>query len=185
MINSIVFLLVYLLAIPMGIFSATAPHSTGDRIMTLTLFVLYSLRPSGWQMLRRVCSNRIWASRSDCRAPMRSTQSAPWLWGLHPPSGAPHTLYDYASLAYISRQMRAGMLEVVRQDYIPHSQSQRLQPRASIWVHALRNSFFPIITLFASLLPALIAAVSSSNTFSTFPEWVNSPSTVCFRVSTT
>ncbi|ADG67238.1 binding-protein-dependent transport systems inner membrane component [Planctopirus limnophila DSM 3776] len=175
MINSIVFLLVYLLAIPMGIFSATAPHSTGDRIMTLTLFVLYSL-PSFWvaEMLRLgvLESNAAW------NAAMLSQDAQEWMFnypisGLHDVNADRFSLFQwlwdytlhlvlpilcmtYASLAYISRQMRAGMLEVVRQDYIRTAKAKGCSPARVIWVHALRNSLFPIITLFASLLPALI-----------------------------
>jgi peptide/nickel transport system permease protein len=62
----------------------------------------------------------------------------------------------YGGLAYISRQMRAGMLEVIRQDYIRTAKAKGASKRRIILVHALRNSLFPIITLFASLLPFLI-----------------------------
>ncbi|ODA29309.1 ABC transporter permease [Planctopirus hydrillae] len=159
MINSIVFLLVYLLAIPMGIFSATAPHSTGDRIMTLTLFVLYSL-PSFWvaEMLRLgVLESNLGLPVSGLQSPNADRLSLlPWLWDYTLHLVLPILCMTYASLAYISRQMRAGMLEVVRQDYIRTAKAKGCSPARVIWVHALRNSLFPIITLFASLLPALI-----------------------------
>ncbi|MBA4031960.1 MAG: ABC transporter permease [Planctomyces sp.] len=159
LINAVVFLLVYLFAIPLGIFSAVSPHSWGDRIMTLGLFVLYSL-PSFWvaEMLR------LGVFEYKIGLPVLGLTSAnsasltfwPWVgdYALH--LVLPIICMTYGSLAYISRQMRAGMLEVVRQDYIRTAKAKGCGPGRIIWVHALRNSLFPIITLFASLLPALI-----------------------------
>jgi peptide/nickel transport system permease protein len=62
----------------------------------------------------------------------------------------------YGGLAYVSRQMRAGMLEVIRQDYIRTAEAKGCGKGRMILVHALRNSLFPIITLLASLLPFLV-----------------------------
>jgi peptide/nickel transport system permease protein len=62
----------------------------------------------------------------------------------------------YGGLAYISRQMRSGMLEVIRQDYIRTAEAKGCSKSRVILVHALRNSLFPIITLLASLLPFLV-----------------------------
>jgi peptide/nickel transport system permease protein len=74
------------------------------------------------------------------------------LWHL----ALPMLIYTYGSFAYISRQMRGSMLEVIRQDYIRTARSKGLSERTIIFKHALRNSLIPIITLLAGLLPALI-----------------------------
>jgi peptide/nickel transport system permease protein len=50
-------------------------------------------------------------------------------------------------LAYIARQMRSSMLEVIRQDYIRTAWSKGLSERAVINKHALKNSLIPVITL--------------------------------------
>ena len=68
----------------------------------------------------------------------------------------PVVCLTYAGLAYISRQMRAGMLGEIRQDYIRTAEAKGAGRARVIFVHALRNGLFPIITLFASLLPFLI-----------------------------
>jgi peptide/nickel transport system permease protein len=52
--------------------------------------------------------------------------------------------------------MRAGMLEVIRQDYIRTAEAKGAGRSRVILVHALRNSLFPVITLLASLLPFLV-----------------------------
>ncbi len=48
------------------------------------------------------------------------------------------------------------MLEVTRQDYIRTARAKGCSQTRTILVHALRNGLFPIITLFASLLPFLV-----------------------------
>ena len=47
-------------------------------------------------------------------------------------------------------------MEVIRQDYIRTARAKGASKSRVILVHALRNSLFPIITLFASLLPFLV-----------------------------
>ena len=62
----------------------------------------------------------------------------------------------YGSLAYLSRQMRAGMLDVIRQDYIRTAKAKGLSDDRVVYRHALRNSMIPVLTLLASILPILI-----------------------------
>ena len=160
-INLIVFFLIYLFAVPIGIYSASFPHTLPDRITTVLLFVLYSL-PSFWvaEMLR------IWFSDKSQMIwfPIMGLQSAGYeqmaTWErfkdyVHHIT-LPVVCLTYGGLAYISRQMRAGMLEVIRQDYIRTARAKGCSKPRVILVHALRNGLFPIITLFASLLPFLI-----------------------------
>ena len=160
-INLIVFFLIYLNAVPIGIVSASYPHSPTDKVTTVALFVLYSL-PSFWvaEMLRIQFGGK---------------DQAVWfpIMGLHSQDAGlmgswdyfldylhhivlPVICLTYGGLAYISRQMRAGMLEVIRQDYIRTAEAKGAGKARVILIHALRNGLFPIITLFASLLPFLI-----------------------------
>ena len=156
--NMIVFILIYAAAVPLGIFSAAYPNSALDRTTTLGLFVMYSL-PSFWvaEMLRMLLSEwfqwPIMGLRSDNAADMTSSQQlVDYLQHI----ALPVLCLSYGGLAYVSRQMRAGMLEVIRQDYIRTAEAKGAGKARVILVHALRNSLFPIITLFASLLPFLV-----------------------------
>ena len=63
----------------------------------------------------------------------------------------------YPGLAAISRYSRSGMMEVVRQDYIRTARAKGLSEGAVIYKHALRNGMIPILTLMATLLPAMIS----------------------------
>lgn len=159
--NLIVFFLIYLLAVPIGIYSATYTNSLGDRITTLVLFILYSL-PSFWvaEMLRGWFGDRssaIWFPIKGLHS-VDAESLGTWAWFLDLAHHVvlPIACMTYGGVAYISRQMRAGMLEVIQQDYIRTAEAKGASKARVILIHALRNGLFPIITLFASLLPFLI-----------------------------
>ncbi len=69
----------------------------------------------------------------------------------------PVVCLTYGSLAFISRQMRGGMLQVLDQDYIRTARAKGLPERRVIWRHAFRNALFPIITLIGSVFPSILA----------------------------
>ena len=167
LLNVFVFVLIYALSIPAGIWSAAFPHSRSDRVMTVILFLLYSL-PSFWvaELLRLGVMSEWWSS-VGLQAPvlpimgLRSNDAENFTsWGRFVDYlqhiALPVACLTYGGLAYISRQMRAGMLEVIRQDYIRTAEAKGCGKSRVILVHALRNSLFPIITLLASLLPFLV-----------------------------
>lgn len=155
--NAVVFVLIYLIAVPLGIYSAAAPRSVVDRTSTVILFMLYSL-PSFWaaELLR--------GQHSWTGLPIEGLHSAgyenfsTWKWftDLVWHSILPIICMTYGGLAYMSRYMRAGMLDVIRQDYVRTAEAKGAGWWRVVLVHALRNGLFPIITLFASLLPFLI-----------------------------
>ena len=157
----IVVVLTYLIAVPLGIFSAAYPRSWADHVLTVGLFVLYSL-PSFWvaDLLR------LWFGHPDAvvRFPILGLHGDDYL---QMPAGErfldylhhlvlPVFCLTYPLLAYLSRQMRAGMLEVMKQDYIRTAEAKGASKARVVLVHALRNGLFPVITLFATVLPFLI-----------------------------
>jgi peptide/nickel transport system permease protein len=160
-INIIALLLTYFLAVPLGIFSATHQHTRADRAVTTALFVLYSL-PSFWVATVLI----LFVGGGDFLHwfPISGISSLdaeklafwPWfkdrVWHLV----LPVFCLTYASLAYVSRQMRAGMLETIRQDYIRTARAKGLSEKVVILRHAFRNSLIPIITLLGFLLPAML-----------------------------
>ena len=163
-INFISIILAYLIAIPIGVSTAVKKDGVYDRVVTTVLFILYSL-PSFWIGTLLIVF-------------FTTSEYSPWLnWfptgGVTDlPSSTPfftraidimHHLalpifcVTYGSFAFISRQMRGGMLTVIRQDYIRTAKAKGLEEKAIVWKHAFRNSLFPIITLFAYIFPAAIA----------------------------
>lgn len=152
--------LAYMIAIPLGIYSAIRQYSRLDRILTIMLFVLYSL-PGFWvgNMLILYFTGKPyfdWFPTGGLHGPGVEAWTWPWfkdwLWHLV----LPIFCLTYASFAFLSRQMRASMLETVRQDFIRTARAKGLSERVVIFKHALRNSLIPILTLSATLLPELL-----------------------------
>lgn len=59
--------------------------------------------------------------------------------------------------AYIARLTRAGMLEVLRSDYIRTARAKGLSERAVILRHALRGGLMPVVSFTGPALAALLA----------------------------
>lgn len=160
--NLIAVFLAYLIAVPLGMYSATHQDTLFDRVSTFLLFAMYSL-PVFWvgtMAVTFLCSYEYLSIFPSTG--IRSTNfSDTWtFWEKLMDYGAhlalPIIIYTYGSFAFISRQMRSAMLETVRQDYIRTARAKGLSERVVITKHALRNSLIPIITLLAGILPGLI-----------------------------
>jgi peptide/nickel transport system permease protein len=158
----------YLVAIPLGIHSSVSHGTVTDQVITTILFILYSL-PSFWvaiMLLLLVSKGGIMGEELRVfpvsgipplfgeRAPGESGLERLWDHVQH--LVLPVACLTYASFAYISRQMRAGMMDVIRSDYIRTARAKGLSERVVIFKHALRNSLIPILTIIAVILPALV-----------------------------
>jgi len=60
------------------------------------------------------------------------------------------------SLAYMAKLSRTSLLENLRMDYVRTARAKGLRERTVVYVHAVRNSLLPMITVMAFILPALI-----------------------------
>ncbi len=164
--------LIYLISIPIGVFSAIKQDSVADRITTVILFILYSL-PNFWvaTLLIMLLGGGDYLNIFPIYGlSSENAASFPlWKWVL---DRVWHLVLPIISLTYggfasLSRYMRAEMLEVIRQDYIRTARAKGLPEKIVIFKHALRNSLIPIVTLLAYLLPALFSgSVIIENIFS-------------------
>lgn len=153
-------LLAYLLALPLGIFSVRRQGTAVDGGLTFGLFVLYSV-PTFWAGLMLVL---IFGATGFSILPVvglyskdfETYSAAGKVWDVVLHCILPVVTLTYGSLAYLSRQMRAGMLEVIRQDYIRTAKAKGLSDDTVVYKHALRNSMIPVLTLLASILPILV-----------------------------
>ncbi len=152
--------LIYIIAIPAGFYSAVNRGSVFDRVTSLSFFMLYSM-PSFWAGLLLI----ILAHKFLAGWPIQ---------GIRPDLPATATYWEdlaatarhyvlpvicmaYAGFAGLSRYARVGMLEVINQDYIRTARAKGVGEFSVIFKHALRNSLIPLITIFAGLLPGLVA----------------------------
>jgi peptide/nickel transport system permease protein len=123
-------------AIPLGVLSATHKDTAVDHVSRLGSLLLQSM-PSFWLgiVLILICAVQF--------------------QGLLPSYGAgslrhlilPSVTLAAAPLAQNVRLIRAGMLEVLSQDYVRTARAKGLTERWVIYRHALRNAAIPVITV--------------------------------------
>jgi len=177
LLSAISIVLSYVLAIPIGVYSALRRHTPADKVITLVLFVLYSL-PSFWVagilILTTTGAPLNWfptrgLHTSGLELAADYSNVGPWLadrvWHLV----LPVLCLTYGSLAFISRQMRSAMLETISQDFVRTAVAKGLSPHRVVWKHILRNSLLPIITISAGILPELIAGAVIIESIFTIP----------------
>jgi peptide/nickel transport system permease protein len=156
--------LAYLIAIPLGIFSAVKKGSDADRVLTTLLFMLYSLPAFfvGTLALYFFSAGSPFASlRWFPTGGWQSADAADYTTLGQLLDIAWHVLLPiacmtYGSLAVLSRYMRTGLLDVIQADYVRTARAKGLSERVVIGKHALRNGLLPILTLLAGLLPAVL-----------------------------
>lgn len=160
--NVLSIFLVYLVAIPLGIYSATHPNTLGDQFMTLGAFILLAV-PLVWAATMAVvfiCGGDFFYLFPP--GGLHSLDYSPdWsLWDRIKDQAwylfLPVVLLSYDGFAGLSRYMRASMLEVMRQDFVQMARAKGLSERVVILKHVLRNSLIPMVTILASILPGII-----------------------------
>ena len=151
--------LVLLIAIPLGIMSATRQYSVLDRFTTIFVFVGFST-PSFWLALLLIYVFGVQSGILPIsgKESLDITGLTTWGW-LMDRAGhlvLPVFVSAFGGLAGFSRYMRSNMLEVLRQDYIRTARAKGLPEGAVIYKHALRNALMPVITILGLSLPGVI-----------------------------
>lgn len=153
--------LAYIISIPIGAYSAIKQKTKLERTSTFILFVLYSI-PSFWMAIILI----FFLGGGDYFDifPIFGIHSAGYesfpfhkkvidfLWHIT----LPVFCLTYADFASLSRFQKGSLLEVLREDYIRTAKAKGLKEDIILFKHALRNSLIPIITIIASILPAMI-----------------------------
>ncbi len=154
-----------LIAIPIGVLSAVRKNTAVD--YAGTIFALSGLSvPNFWLGIMLIL--------------LVSVQ-----WSLLPASGyvefnrdpvenlrrmiMPSLVLGTGLAAVIMRQMRASMLEVLKQDYVRTARAKGLFNRRVILRHALRNALIPVVTLIGLQLGALLSGAVLTEQVFTIP----------------
>jgi peptide/nickel transport system permease protein len=158
-INLLSLSLVLLIAIPIGILSATRQYSLFDRFTTIFVFVGFST-PSFWLALLLIYALGVqWGMLPISGLHSLDTTGLSF-WGKLGDTTwhliLPVFVSAFGGLAGFSRYMRNNMLEVMRQDYIRTAWAKGLSDGKVIYKHALRNALMPVITILGLALPGLI-----------------------------
>ena len=159
--NIISIIIIYLISIPLGIWSAVKEYSVWDKVVMVNLFILYSL-PTFWVatlLLVYLAGGEYLNIFPLVGYVSDGAEYFPfwrWLINVSWHLVLPIIAYVYGSFAFLSRFSRTNFLEVIRQDYIRTARAKGLKEKKVLWKHVFRNSMIPLVTLMGTLLPALL-----------------------------
>ncbi|PHI21017.1 hypothetical protein CEQ90_04860 [Lewinellaceae bacterium SD302] len=162
LLNGIAIFLAYLISIPTGLYTAWYQGGRADRFFSLGFLLLFSL-PAFWAatMLSSFLTTPAYGFDLFPTIGVGEVADGAGWWTylttrLHH-LFLPVLCLTYPSLAFLTRQMREAARAEIGKDYVKTARMKGLGVHRVIWGHVFRNASFPIITLLASLLPALLA----------------------------
>ncbi|MET9023378.1 ABC transporter permease [Actinopolymorpha sp. NPDC004070] len=153
-------IIAWLIAIPIGVYSATHRYSLPDYLITLFQFIGVAVPEFLLALVVLVFAARFLGS--DVGGLFSAQyQDAPW-------SGAkfvdflkhvwiPLVVISASSTAWLTRVMRANLLDVLNQQYVQTARAKGVLERRVIWKHATRNAVHPLIMALGTTLPVLIS----------------------------
>jgi len=151
--------IILLVAIPIGVLSATYQGSFFDKVTTVLVFVGFAV-PHFWLALLLMILFGVqlgWLPISGLKSLNYEFLPAPvQIWDRISHLILPVFISASGGLAGLSRYMRSNMLEVIRQDYITTARAKGLSQKTVIFKHALRNALLPVITILGLSIPGLI-----------------------------
>ena len=157
--NVLELLIIFSVAVPLGILSATRQYSAFDKSMTLFVFIGFAT-PDFWLALLLMILFGVqlgWLPMSGLRS-LNFEYLDVWaqVWDVLSHLILPVLVASFGGLAYLSRLMRGSLLEVIRQDYIRTARAKGLPEGDVIYKHAVRNAVIPVVTLLGLMVPGLL-----------------------------
>src|SRR5215472_1627459 len=129
-------LLSTVLAVPLGVLSATHKYGDADHLSRLGSLLLQSM-PGFWLGLLLILLFAV-----ELRGLLPAFGSGTWRHLV-----LPAVALAAAPLAQNARLVRAGMLEVLQQDFVRTARAKGVPERAVLYRHAFKNAAIPFITV--------------------------------------
>ncbi len=150
----------WLVAIPIGVYSATHRYTIPDYIITFFQFFGVAIPAFLLALVLMTVASRLWGQdiggivsnefRGQPMSMAKFINILQHLW-------IPIVVISIGSTAWLTRVMRANLLDVLNSQYIQTARAKGLAERRVIWKHAVRNSLHPLIMALGGILPALIS----------------------------
>jgi peptide/nickel transport system permease protein len=170
--NILSLFIILLVAIPIGLLSATYQGSIFDKVMGVLVFIGFAT-PSFWLALLLMILFGVhlgWLPISGLKSlNYEYLPASAQVWDRISHLILPVFISASGGLAGLSRYMRSNMLEVIRQDYIITAKAKGLSQKTVIFKHALRNALLPVITILGLSIPGLIGGSIISETIFAIP----------------
>ena len=131
-------------------------HFAYDHALRVVSLVLYSI-PTFWlglmALLALSLSWRIFPPGSMSSVGAEALSPAKRLLDLLHHLALPALVLGLGSAGAVARFLRAGLLDVLDEDFIRTARAKGLSERAVVWRHGLRNALAPLIQLLGLSLP--------------------------------
>lgn len=153
------FILQYIIAVPIGVVSATKQYSFYDMFFTVFALIGISIPAFFFALLLMkwfAVDNKIFPV-TGMRTLGSHYTGLRYLVDVLYHMFLPVIVLALQGVASTMRYTRTSMLEVIRQDYIRTARSKGLREKVVIYKHALRNGLIPIITLLGFQLAGLFS----------------------------
>ena len=172
-INLVALLSAYLVAVPLGVYSAVRPGTRLDQVSTVVIFMLYAV-PSFWlgvMLIVFFCSGDYlhWFPPAGLRSLHYSEDWSLWrrVGDVLHHLALPLFVTTLGGYTELSRFLRSSLLENARQDFIRTARAKGVPERSVILKHMGRNSLIPMVMIFGGILPSMISgSVIIENMFS-------------------
>lgn len=151
----------WIIAIPVGVYSAVNQYSMGDQIFTTISFI--GLGTPGFLLALLVLYVAIVILGQDVIGLFsRDFQDAPWslakVWDLLKHLWVPAVIGAVTGTAGLIRIMRGNLLDTLGQPFVEAARARGLKRRTVVWRHAVRMAINPLIVILGSeALPGIIA----------------------------
>jgi peptide/nickel transport system permease protein len=153
-------LFTYIVAFPIGVYSATHQYSTGDYVLTFLGF-LGLATPSFLFALLLVYLAHVYFGISIGGLMDPRYVDRPWSWGKVLSVAAhiwvPVVVIGTAGTAAMIRRLRANLLDELQKQYVVTARAKGLHPVKALFKYPLRMALNPFISDIGSLLPQVIS----------------------------
>lgn len=154
-------LVMFMLAIPIGIYSATHQYSIGDTLLSALAFLGLSI-PGFLLALIWLYFGGVILGLDIMGDQSRQFINQPWsvakAWDYFLHLWPPAIILGLASTAQLMRIMRNGMLESMSEQYITTARAKGLKERTVINRYAVRAAIYPVISVMAMEVPKIISS---------------------------
>jgi peptide/nickel transport system permease protein len=145
-----VYVIVLLISIPLGVYSATHRYTIADYLITGGAFFSFAL-PTFWLGLVSIMVFSVkfqqWGLPHLPAGGMYSLQTGESVRQVLLHLVLPASVLAVVSLAPYVRYLRASMLEVLHQDYVRTARAKGIGEPRVLWKHAFRNALLSLVTL--------------------------------------
>jgi len=152
--------LTWMIAIPLGVYSAVNQYSAGDQILTTLSFLGLGMPPFLLAILVLYVAVVI-LGQDVVGLFSREFLDAPWslakVWDLLKHIWVPALIVAITASAGLMRIMRGNLLETLGQPFVEAARARGLKNRTLTWRHAVRMAINPLIVILGTeALPGII-----------------------------